>query len=228
MTQIVVAQRMWQRRGTAAEWAFKNPILEAGEIGIELGDTPLDPQKVKVGNGVAPWLDLDYIAGGEGGYLELRAFGGYIQYRTSEDGDWIDVIDMAQLKGDQGPPGEGSFATMGATFSVQATGVGVSAPVRVSCDADITGWTILVRPGQVGSAVIDVRRCAFADYPDGLTSICAGSKPSLTGSNKAQDQILTGWSTDVQSGDCYAFVLESAAGLTDITLTLDVIKRDPE
>jgi len=41
------------RRGTAAEWAAKNPILAAGELG-EATDTRV----LKAGDGVTAWVDL--------------------------------------------------------------------------------------------------------------------------------------------------------------------------
>ena len=63
MTQVVVAQRMWQRRDTAAAWTSKNPVLAAGEIGVELGATPADT-KFKIGDGATPWNDLSYFSGG--------------------------------------------------------------------------------------------------------------------------------------------------------------------
>lgn len=49
-----MATRMLQRRGTAAEWAAQNPILSDGEIGFET-----DTKIVKLGDGVAPWVDLE-------------------------------------------------------------------------------------------------------------------------------------------------------------------------
>lgn len=63
MTQVVVAQRMWQRRDTAGNWSSVNPVLAAGEIGVELGASPADT-KFKIGNGVAPWNVLPYFSGG--------------------------------------------------------------------------------------------------------------------------------------------------------------------
>ena len=47
------------RRGTAAQWAFVNPVLQAGEPGLET-----DTRRVKAGNGVDRWSDLQYIASG--------------------------------------------------------------------------------------------------------------------------------------------------------------------
>src|SRR5690349_24975574 len=45
------------RRGTAAEWADVNPVLHKGEPGLET-----DTTKVKIGDGVTRWNDLDYSA----------------------------------------------------------------------------------------------------------------------------------------------------------------------
>lgn len=72
MAEIIVVQRMWQRRGTASEWSTKNPVMAAGEIGVELGATPAAPQKFKIGNGATPWADLAYGGGdGGGGSLDI-------------------------------------------------------------------------------------------------------------------------------------------------------------
>ena len=43
------------RRGTTAEWTAANPILAAGEVGFET-----DMYRLKVGDGVTEWDDLDY------------------------------------------------------------------------------------------------------------------------------------------------------------------------
>lgn len=54
--------RIQIRRDTAANWTAANPVLALGEIGFET-----DTNKLKVGNGVATWTALAYIAGGSGG-----------------------------------------------------------------------------------------------------------------------------------------------------------------
>lgn len=43
---------------SAAEWVSKNPILQAGELGIES-----DTQKYKIGDGVTRWSNLSYVSG---------------------------------------------------------------------------------------------------------------------------------------------------------------------
>lgn len=49
------------RRGTAAEWASKNPILALGELGLET-----DTGKLKGGDDVRAWNDLPYADSGVG------------------------------------------------------------------------------------------------------------------------------------------------------------------
>lgn len=50
------------RRGTATEWTVFNPILLDGEMGIEYPDSGLGTGlvKIKFGDGITPWLDLEY------------------------------------------------------------------------------------------------------------------------------------------------------------------------
>ena len=49
--------RLQLRRGTAAQWTSSNPILAAGEMGVET-----DTRKVKIGDGTSTWTTLDYVA----------------------------------------------------------------------------------------------------------------------------------------------------------------------
>lgn len=45
------------RRGTAARWAFVNPVLALAEIGFET-----DTNQIKIGDGVTNWNSLAYFA----------------------------------------------------------------------------------------------------------------------------------------------------------------------
>lgn len=50
------------KRASSVSWSTKNPILSAGEPGMEL-----DTGQMKVGDGLIPWNGLPYT--GEGGIL---------------------------------------------------------------------------------------------------------------------------------------------------------------
>jgi len=52
-----MAVRIQLRRDTAANWASSNPILRAGEIGIET-----DTNKMKIGTGSAAWNSISVYA----------------------------------------------------------------------------------------------------------------------------------------------------------------------
>lgn len=55
MADVIIFQRHWQRRGTAAEWTSANPILADGEFGYET-----DTKKLKMGDGSTAWNSLVY------------------------------------------------------------------------------------------------------------------------------------------------------------------------
>jgi hypothetical protein len=50
------------RRGTASAWTSANPVLSAGEMGIET-----DTQRSKFGNGTTAWNSLPYTVGDSSG-----------------------------------------------------------------------------------------------------------------------------------------------------------------
>lgn len=55
------------RNDTAANWANANPVLAAGEPGVEIVAVgPPARFKIKVGDGVSQWNDLAYAMGGDG------------------------------------------------------------------------------------------------------------------------------------------------------------------
>lgn len=54
-----MATKIQLRRDTSANWQGTNPVLAQGEPGVEL-----DTKKMKVGDGITAWNDLEYVAGG--------------------------------------------------------------------------------------------------------------------------------------------------------------------
>ena len=62
MQEQILTVRIRQKYDTAENWSKNNPILLAGEIGIES-----NTNMIKIGNGTSHWNDLTYAGGGEGG-----------------------------------------------------------------------------------------------------------------------------------------------------------------
>ena len=57
MAQKNVTAKIQMRNDTAAKWESKNPVLAVGEIGYDTTN-----KKTKIGDGVTPWVDLDWFA----------------------------------------------------------------------------------------------------------------------------------------------------------------------
>lgn len=84
----------------------------------------------------------------------------------------------------------------------------------------ITGWTIIA--DQTGSAVVDVWKDTYANYPPVVGDSIAGSeKPTLTAAAKNQDLTLTTWTTlSVAAGDTLVFNVDSASTVQKLTVVL--------
>lgn len=61
MSNVITYQRFWMRRDTSANWTAANPVLAAGEWGVELPAASGDLARVKMGDGATAWNDLGYI-----------------------------------------------------------------------------------------------------------------------------------------------------------------------
>lgn len=61
MQEQILTVRIRQKYDTAENWSKNNPVLLAGEIGIES-----NTNMIKIGNGTSHWNDLTYAGGGGG------------------------------------------------------------------------------------------------------------------------------------------------------------------
>lgn len=57
MAKKTAIAKIQMRNDTAAAWESKNPVLDVGEIGYDTTS-----KKTKIGDGVTPWVDLDWFA----------------------------------------------------------------------------------------------------------------------------------------------------------------------
>lgn len=106
MADVIVAQRMWQRRDTAANWTAKNPTLNAGEIGVIL-ETDGTVRRFKVGDGTKTWTALPLFAGD--GTVQMRVSGGQIQYSNDNGTTWTNLIAVSSLIGPKGDRGYSAY-----------------------------------------------------------------------------------------------------------------------
>lgn len=85
----------------------------------------------------------------------------------------------------------------------------------------ITEWTMLADVS--GSAVIDIWKDTYANYPPTVADTITGSaKPTISTATKGQSSTLTGWTTTIAAGDTLRFNVDSATTVSRVTLSLKV------
>lgn len=96
--------RIQVRRGTAAQWTSVNPILEAGEMGLES-----DTNYIKFGNGTSAWTALSYA--NDPGFLDL----------TNQLVNYVEVADIGAVSGVAGLDSSKNLIVPGASIIVEGT-----------------------------------------------------------------------------------------------------------
>jgi hypothetical protein len=104
--------------------------------------------------------------------------------------------------------GGGSVLTVGTT-------VDVIFPVALT----ITSWTMLADVS--GSAVIDLWKDTYANYPPTIADTITGSTiPTITTAIKNTSSTLTGWTITVNANDIIRFNVTSATTITRLTISI--------
>jgi hypothetical protein len=85
-----MATKIQLRRDTSANWEGTNPILAQGEPGVEL-----DTKKMKVGDGIRSWNDLDYVASGTSENSTTNMFVKLDGIDGDIDPDWSGVVSVS-------------------------------------------------------------------------------------------------------------------------------------
>lgn len=190
MVEVVVAQRMWQRRDTAANWATYNPILAAGEIAVQI-ETDGTIRRFKVGNGTQAWSALPFFAGD--GTVLMRVNGGFIQYSNDGGTTWSNLISTASLKGDKGDRGFSAYE-----IAVQNGFAGTEAQWLASLkgakgdkgDAGPPGIPSQRRIQIVSSTPTGAVTCDWAAYDEIQVTLTANVSFTFTGALPGQGCIL--------------------------------------
>lgn len=99
---------------------------------------------------------------------------------------------------------------------------------RVPYSGTITGWTILEvsETPITSSIVVDVKLGTYANYDTTPTfaSIAGSEKPTITTSEKGQDNTLTTWTVAVTAGDLIEYTVDSVTDAEKVQLFIDITK----
>lgn len=181
------------RSDTAANWTAANPVLLAGEIGVET-----DTRRYKIGDGTTAWAGLSYYIDGVAirgqcskmtdGAIDITAQGSYISTGLTATLDTDTAYGMALgttdafgLKNDSG--GTKLFKIYG---SIDAT--------------DGNNSTLGVKLAKNGVA-IDSSECR-----------------AFTGSGAQEAKLVTSWMVELDDGDEVSLLIANHSNTTDITL----------
>ena len=193
------------RRDTAANWASVNPILESGEIGLEI-DTDL----FKIGDGVTAWASRTY------GGLQGEAG---IQGTTGLTGAGSTVAGPQGIQGPEGPEGpagaDGADSTIAGPQGIQGT-TGIQG---IQGETGATGPAGADGSGGGGSSATLTNYNFTATA--GQTSFSGSDDNSVTLAYTAASLIVTLNGVTLENGTDYtatdgsAVVLSVAASLDD-------------
>jgi len=181
------------RSDTAANWTAANPVLLAGEIGVET-----DTRRYKIGDGTTAWSGLSYYIDGVAirgqcskmtdGTIDITAQGSYISTGLTATLDTdtaygmvLGTTDAFGLKNDSG--GTKLFRIYG---SIDAT--------------DGNNSTLGVKLAKNGVA-IDNSECR-----------------AFTGSGAQEAKLVTSWMVELDDGDEVSLLIANHSNTTDITL----------
>jgi len=102
------------RRGTASRWSIVNPVLAEGEAGFET-----DTGKLKIGDGLSVWSDLDYI----GVYADGAVDGAVLQASSGSPSGYAWVAPIATMHSSLDGTGEAGCHPASAITNTPAGGI---------------------------------------------------------------------------------------------------------
>ena len=190
---MITFTRFKLRSDTAANWTAVNPVLQAGEIGVET-----DTRRYKIGDGTTAWAGLSYYIDGVAirgqcskmtdGTIDITAQGSYISTGLTATLDTdtaygmvLGTTDAFGLKNDSG-----STKLFRIYGSIDAT--------------DGNNSTLGVKLAKNGVA-IDNSECR-----------------AFTGSGAQEAKLVTSWMVELDDGDEVSLLIANHSNTTDIVL----------
>lgn len=191
MAKKIVTAKMQVRNDTAAAWKSKNPVLDVGEIGFDSTN-----KKTKIGDGVTPWIDLDWFA--------------TVAKPTFANDNWAQIAAYAE-SGDAA-----DFYKVGDEKQIElSTGETVTLVILGFNHDDKTG-------GGKAGITIGMKNCLTTKYPFNTSNANAGGWNGSAMRTSTMQTLLSQLPSDLQSViKTVNKKATSGSGATDIVVSSD-------
>lgn len=132
------------------------------------------------------------------------------------------VADVIQIKDSSITIEKLSDEAIRSGFNVVLSDIQVDQKVRVRAPFDFNITRVSILADQVGDLIIDIWKDTYANAPpDNSDSITASAQPTLSNEQKSEDDTLTGWSTQISTGDWLIFNVDSVTDVTEATISIE-------
>jgi hypothetical protein len=198
------------RRDTAANWTSNNPVLEAGQLGLET-----DTLKIKFGDGTTAWNSLSYASGGGGGGISDGDKGDITV--SSSGATWTidnDVVTYAKMQ---------NVSATSRLLGRASSGSGNVEEITIGTNLSLAGTTLSAAGSIAGSTGSTDNAIIRADGTGGST--IQGSVPTIDDNGKILADAFEFDTTPTTTGGTGVIIWDSTESAPSVGFNANVLGK---
>jgi hypothetical protein len=199
------------RRDTAANWTSNNPVLEAGQLGLET-----DTLKIKFGDGTTAWNSLSYASGGGGGGGISDGDKGDITV-SSSGATWTidnDAVTYAKMQ---------NVSATSRLLGRASSGSGNVEEITIGTNLSLAGTTLSAAGSIAGSTGSTDNAIIRADGTGGST--IQGSVPTIDDNGKILADAFAFDTTPTTTGGTGVIIWDSTENAPSVGFNANVLGK---
>jgi hypothetical protein len=198
------------RRDTAANWTSNNPVLEAGQLGLET-----DTLKIKFGDGTTAWNSLSYASGGGGGGISDGDKGDITV--SSSGATWTidnDAVTYAKMQ---------NVSATSRLLGRASSGSGNVEEITIGTNLSLAGTTLSAAGSIAGSTGSTDNAIIRADGTGGST--IQGSVPTIDDNGKILADAFEFDTTPTTTGGTGVIIWDSTESAPSVGFNANVLGK---
>ena len=198
------------RRDTAANWTSNNPVLEAGQLGLET-----DTLKIKFGDGTTAWNSLSYASGGGGGGISDGDKGDITV--SSSGATWTidnDAVTYAKMQ---------NVSATSRLLGRASSGSGNVEEITIGTNLSLAGTTLSAAGSIAGSTGSTDNAIIRADGTGGST--IQGSVPTIDDNGKILADAFAFDTTPTTTGGTGVIIWDSTENAPSVGFNANVLGK---